>query len=57
MKDQAPCPQLSHVLFFESPHELKVWRERLLATIPDFLLAFDDLTKPAFESVFEAVVL
>jgi hypothetical protein len=45
------------VLFFESPHELKVWRERLLATIPDFLLAFDDLTKPAFESVFEAVVL
>jgi hypothetical protein len=56
VKDQAPCPQLSHVLFFESPHELKAWREKLLATIPDFLLAFGDLTKPAFESVFEAVV-
>lgn len=56
VKDQAPCPQLPHVLFFESPHELKVWRERLLATIPDFLLAFGDLTKPAFESVFEVVV-
>ena len=39
VKDRAPCPQLTHLLIFESPHAMLRFREKLLALVPDLLLA------------------
>uniref|UniRef100_A0A7S2WJ94 SMODS and SLOG-associating 2TM effector domain-containing protein n=1 Tax=Eucampia antarctica TaxID=49252 RepID=A0A7S2WJ94_9STRA len=53
LKDGAPCPDLSHLLIFESPQEKKKFRDQLLDLVPDILLAFGDITKEAMHSVFE----
>ena len=53
LKDGAPCPELTHLLIFESPQEKKKFRDELLDLVPDILLAFGNITKEAMHSVFE----
>ncbi len=53
LKDGAPCPALTHLLMFESPEERCIFREKLLDLVPDYLVAFGNLTEDAMKSVFE----
>lgn len=55
-QDGAPCPQLTHLLIFESPHEMNRFRDELLALVPDMLLAFGDITNDGMQSVFDNAV-
>lgn len=53
LKDSAPCPELTHLLIFESAHEKARFAQELLDLVPDILLAFGDITRTAMKSVFD----
>lgn len=54
MKDGAPCPALTHLFIFESPEERGIFRQELLDLVPDYLVAFGNITaEDAMRSVFE----
>jgi hypothetical protein len=53
LKDGAPCPALTHLLMFESPEERSIFRQELLDLVPDYLVAFGNITEDAMKSVFE----
>lgn len=56
LRDGVPCPQLTHLLFFQSPHEMRLFRKALLDLVPDMLLAFGHITRDAMKSVFDNTV-
>jgi len=53
LKDGAPCPALTHLVMFESPEERKIFRQELLDLVPDYLVAFGNITEDAMRNVFE----
>jgi len=53
LEDGAPCPALTHLVMFESPEERSIFRQELLDLVPDFLVAFGNVTEDAMKSVFE----
>ena len=53
LKDGAPCPALTHLVIFESPEEKNIFREELLDLVPDYLVAFGNITEDAMKNVFE----
>lgn len=54
--DNTPCPELTHLLIFESRTEMRTFRERLLSKIPDVFLAFGKTTSYAKKSLFSSLV-
>lgn len=53
LMDGAPCAALTHLLLFESPEERNNFREVFLDLVPDYLVAFGNLTDDAMKGVFE----
>jgi uncharacterized Tic20 family protein len=55
LKDEAPCPRLTHILVFETPQEKNTFRQALLDSVPDLLLVFGDVTKQGMQCVFRNI--
>jgi len=55
LSDGAPLPQLTHLLIFESPEEKTIFRNKLLDLVPDFMVAFGNVTREAMNNIFESV--
>jgi len=53
LKDGAPCPGLTHLVMFESPQERQSFRQELLDLVPDYLVAFGNITEDAMKNIFE----
>lgn len=54
LTDGAPCPQLSHLLIFESAEEQLLFRKELLDLVPDYTIAFGNITTNAMIRIFES---
>ena len=44
-QDGAPLSQLTHFVIFESPEEKNLFRQALLDLVPDFMIAFGNVTE------------
>ena len=45
LKDGAPLPQLTHMIIFESPEEKIIFKQAIIDLVPDFLVAFGNITR------------
>ncbi|CAB9506104.1 expressed unknown protein [Seminavis robusta] len=56
VRDNLPCPELTHLLLFERRQEMRDFRERLLSQTPDVFMAFGSTTPYAKKCLFATLV-
>ena len=56
IRDNTPCPELTHLLIFQRRREMREFREKLLSQVPELFLAYGNSTSYAKNCMFASVV-